>query len=128
MVGNVFVFFVIGLVRGVATGVGCVVDTDLVRFGLGEAIVAVPLDVLPFLLLDCRGLVRPGWLRVYCLASAGVGVILVVAAASSASICSISSSVAGGVVISALPLPSPLPLPARTGMEGSSSRSSSSSS
>ena len=42
--GNVFVFFFTGLVRGVVTGVA----------GTG------PLDVLPFLLLDCRGLVRTG--------------------------------------------------------------------
>ena len=58
---NLFVFFFTGLVRGVAAGAASVVDTDLVRFSCGEAAVAMPLDVLPFLLLDCRGLVRTGW-------------------------------------------------------------------
>ena len=53
--GNVFVFFVVGLVRGVVAGVA----------------VAVPLDVLPFLLLDCHGLVRTDWLGVCC---RGIGV------------------------------------------------------
>ena len=46
--GNVFVFFVAGLVRRVVDGVA----------------VAGPLEVLPFLLLDLRGLVRTGWLGV----------------------------------------------------------------
>ena len=123
---NVFVFFFIGLVRGVVTGVA----------GTG------PLDVLPFLLLDCRGLEQTGWLGVCCggirvdasaawpsavmaamitnscLACSGIGVTLAAAAASSASTYSISSSEAGGVVIFALP--SPFPLPARTGINGSS--------
>ena len=53
---NFFVFFFTGLVRGVAAGVACVVDTDLVHFGCGEAVVTMPLDVLPFPLLKCRGL------------------------------------------------------------------------
>ena len=57
---NVSVFFFTGLVRGVAAGAAGVVDTYLVCFGCGEAVVTVPLDVLPFLLLDCRGLVRAG--------------------------------------------------------------------
>ena len=47
--GNVFVFFIAGLVRGVVDGVA----------------VAGPLEVLPFLLFDCRGLMRTGWLGVY---------------------------------------------------------------
>ena len=131
--GNVFVFFFTGLVIGVVAGVA----------------VTVPLDVLPFLLLDCRELVRIGWLGVCCrgigvdasaacplaviaemiasscLACAGVGVTLATAAASSASTCSISSSKTGGVGIFALSLS--FPLPARTGIDGFSSRSSSSS-
>ena len=147
--GNVFVFFFMGLVRGVVAGVAGVLATDLVRFGCGEVAVAVPLDVLPFLLLDCRELVRIGWLGVCCrgigvdasaacplaviaemiasscLACAGVGVTLATAAASSASTCSISSSKTGGVGIFALSLS--FPLPARTGIDGFSSRSSSSS-
>ena len=121
--GNVFVFFVTGLVRGVGAGVSCMVDTDLVRFGCNEATITVPLNVLPFLFLDYRGLVQPGWVGVCCggvgveasatwpsavmtamissscLASAGVDVTLVVVAASSASTCSISSLEAGGVPI-----------------------------
>ena len=48
--GNAFVFFVVGLMRGVVAGVA----------------VAVPLDVLPFRLLDFLGLVRIGWLGVCC--------------------------------------------------------------
>ena len=55
--GNVFVFFCTGPVRGVVAGVAGVLATDLVRFGCGEVAVAVPLDVLPFLLLDYRRLV-----------------------------------------------------------------------
>ena len=132
--GNVFVFFVAGLVRGVVAGVA----------------VAVPLDVLPFLLFDCRGLVQTGWLGVCCggigvdasaawpsavmaamiasscLACSGVGIALAAAAASSASTCSISSSEAGGVANLALPLS--FLLLAKSGIEGSSSGSSSSSS
>ena len=132
--GNVFVFFVMGLVRGVEDGV----------------VVAGPLEVLPFLLLDCRGLVRTGWLGVCwegsgvdasvawpstvmaamiassCLAYSGVGVTLAAAAASSASTCSNSSAESGGVAIFALPLS--FPLLARTGIDGSSLGSSSSSS
>ena len=49
---NVFVFFFNGLVGGVAAGATCLVDTDLVLFGSVEAIVAVPPEVLPILLLD----------------------------------------------------------------------------
>ena len=48
--GNVFVFFFTGLVRGVMAGVAGI----------------VPLDVLPFVLLDYRGLVRTDWLGVCC--------------------------------------------------------------
>ena len=48
--GNVFVFFFMGLVRGVVAGVA----------------VVVTVDVLPFRLLDCRELVRIGWLGVCC--------------------------------------------------------------
>ena len=131
--GNVFVFFFTGLVIGVVAGV----------------VVTVPLDV-PFLLLDCRGLVRTGWLGVCCggigvdasvawpsavmaamiasscFACSGVGVTLAAAAASSVSTCSISSSKAGGVSIFTLCLS--FPLPTRTGIDGSSSRSPSSSS
>ena len=132
--GNVFVFFVAGLVRGVADGVA----------------VVGPLEVLHFLLLDCCGLVRTDWLGVCwggsrvdasaawpsavmaamiaisCLACSGVGVTLAAAAASSASTCSSSSAESGGVAIFALPLS--FPLLARTGIDGSSSGSSSSSS
>ena len=53
---NDFVFFFNGLVGGVATGAACLVDTDLVFFGSVEAAVAVPPEVLPFLLLDPLGL------------------------------------------------------------------------
>ena len=144
---NFFVFFFNGLVRGVVAGAAGVVDTDLVRFGGVNAAVAVPLDVLPFLLLDCRGLVRIGWpgvgcggVRVdasatypltvmaamissSCLASAGVFVTLAAETAKSALIGSVSSLEAGGVAIFFLPLP----LPERTGIGGSSSGSSSSS-
>ena len=126
-VENVFVFFFTGLVRGVTAGVACMVDTDLVCFGSVEADAIVPLEVLPFLLLDCRELVRTGWPGVCCggvgvdasascpsavmaamilsscLASTGVCVTLVTAAASSASTCSISSLEAGGVAIFSLP-------------------------
>ena len=128
--GNVFVFFFTGLVRGVVPGVAG----------------TMPLDVLSFLLLDCHGLVRIGWLGVCCggtevdasavwpsavmaamiasscLACSGVGVTSV----SSASTCSILSSEAGGVAIFVLPLS--FPLPTKNGINGSSSRSSSSSS
>ena len=69
--GNVFGFFFTGLVRGVVAGVAGVLATDLVCFGGGEVTVAVPLDELPFLLLDCRELVRTGWLGVCC---RGIGV------------------------------------------------------
>ena len=48
--GNVFVFFAAGLARGVVAGVA----------------VAIPVNVLPFRLLDCLGLVRIGWLGVCC--------------------------------------------------------------
>ena len=109
-----------------------------------------PLEVLPFLLLDCRGLVQTGWLGVCwggigvdasaawpsavmaamiassCLACSGVGVTLAAAAASSVSTCSISSSEFGDVAIFVLPLS--FPLLARTGIDSSSSWSSSSSS
>ena len=143
---NVFVFFFTRLVRGVAAGVAGVVDTDLVRFGSVEAAVIVSLELPPFLLLDCHGLVQIGWPGVCCggvgvdasatcpstvmavmissnfLASAGVCVTLVAAAASSASSCSISSSEAGGVAIFSLPFLE------RTGMRGSSLGFSSSSS
>ena len=107
--GNAFVFFFTGLMRGVVARVAGVLATDLACFSCGEVAVAVPLDVFPFLLLDCRGLVRIGWLGVCCggigvdvsaawlsvvmaamissscLASTGVGVTLVAAAANSAS-------------------------------------------
>ena len=143
---NFFVFFFTGLVRGVAAGAAAVVDTDLVYFGVVDAAVVVPIDVLPFLLLNCHGLVQIGWpgvgcggVGVYasatcpsalmvamisssCLASAGVFVTLAVEAACTASICSVSTSEAGGVAIFFLPLPE------MTGMRGSSSGSSSSSS
>ena len=46
--GNVFVFFVAGLVRGV----------------VDEVAVAGPLEVLPFRLVDCHGLVQTGWLGI----------------------------------------------------------------
>ena len=122
------------------------VDIDLVRFGSVAAAVAVPLEVLLFLLLDCCGLVRTGWPGVYCegvgvyasatypsavmaamissscLASVGVCVTLVAAVANSASTYSISFSEVGGVVIFSFPFLE------RTGMGGSSSSSSSSSS
>ena len=112
---NVFVFFFTELVRRVVAGVTGVVNIDLVCFGSVEATVTVPLEVLLFLLLDCYGLVRTGWLRVCCrgagdeasatcpsavmaamilsscLAFAGVSITLVAAAANSASTCSISS-------------------------------------
>ncbi|KAH9668462.1 CBS domain-containing protein CBSX3 [Citrus sinensis] len=108
--GNVFVFFAAGLVRGFVAGVA----------------VVVPLDVLPFRLLDCLRLVRIGWLGVCCggirlnasaawpsavmaamtasscLTCSGVGIALAAAAASSASTCSMSSSEAGGVAIFAV--------------------------
>ena len=58
-----------------------------------------------------------------CLACSDVGIALVAAAASSASTCSISSSEAGGVANFALPLS--FLLLAKTGIEGSSSGSSS---
>ena len=61
-----------------------------------------------------------------CFACSGVGVTLAAAAASSALTWSISSSKVGGVAIFALPLS--LLLPARTGIDGSSAMSSSSSS
>ena len=48
--GNVFVFFATGLARGV----------------VARVVVAVPVDVLPFHLLDCLGLVWISWLVVYC--------------------------------------------------------------
>ena len=132
--------------RGVTAGVACVVDTDLVCFGCVKAAVTMPLDVLLFLLLDCRRLVRTCWPGVYCggvgvdawatcpsvvmaamissscLASAGVFITLAAEAASSVSTCSISSSEAGEVAIFFLPLPE------KTGMGGSSLGSSSSSS
>ena len=118
---NVFGFFFTGLVKGVVVGVSYMIATDLVLFYRVETAAVVPLNVLPFLLLDGRRLVRTGWLGVCCggvgvyasaawpsavmaamissscLASAGVGVTLVAAAGSSASTCSISSSEAGGV-------------------------------
>ena len=53
--GNVFVFFFTELVRGV----------------MAEVARTMLLDVLPFLLLDCHGLVRTGWLGVCC---GGIGV------------------------------------------------------
>ena len=129
--------------KGVATGVACMVDTDLVCFGSVEAAVTVPLEVLPFLLLDCRGLIQTGWPGVCCggvgvdasatypsavmevmissscLASTGVCVTLVATAANSTSICSISSSEAGGVASFSLPFLE------RTGIGSSSSGSSS---
>ena len=48
--GNVFVFFVAGLARGVVAGVA----------------IAVPINVLPFRLLGCHRLVRIGWLGLGC--------------------------------------------------------------
>ena len=132
--GNGFVFFAAGLVRGV----------------VAEVVVAVLVDVLPFRLLGCLGLVQIGWLGVYCggvgvnasaawpsammavmtssscFACSDVGMALVAATASSISICSISPSEAGGVAIFSLPLA--FPLPTRTGIGGSMSRSFSSSS
>ena len=132
--------------RGVAAGVACVAAADLVHFGCGEAVVAVPLDVLPFLLLDCHRLVRTCWPGVCCrgvgvdtsatcpsavmaatissscLASAGVFVTLAAEVASSVSTRSISSFEAGGVAIFFLPLPE------MTGIRGSFSGFSSSSS
>ena len=59
---SVFVFFFNGLMGGVATGASCLVDTDLVLFGFVKAVVAMPLEVLPFLLLDPLGLARIGLL------------------------------------------------------------------
>ena len=61
---NVFVFFFNGLVGGVAAGAACLVDTNLILFRSVETAVAVPLKVLPFLLLDPLGLVRTGLLGV----------------------------------------------------------------
>ena len=132
--GNGFVLFAAGMVRGVMAGVA----------------VAVPTDVLPFRLLGCLGLVRIGWLGVCCgsvglnalaawpstvmaamttsssWACSDVAMVLVAAAARSASICSISSSEAGGVAIFSLPLAFPLLI--MTGIGGSMSRPSSSTS
>ena len=123
---------------GVAAGAAGLVDTDLVLFCYVEAVVAVPPEVLPFLLLDPLGLARTGLLGVgcgragvgasatcpsavmkammssNCLASVGVRVTLVAAASSSASTWSVSSLEVEGVVIFSLPLLE------RTGMGGSS--------
>ena len=63
---SVFVFFFNGLVGGVAITAACLVDTNLVCFGSVEAVVAVPPEVLPFLLLDPLGLARTGLLGVCC--------------------------------------------------------------
>ena len=94
----------------VAVGAACLVDTDLVLFCSGEAIAAMPLEVLPFLLLNLLRLARKSLLGVCCggagagalaacpsvvmavmmssscLASVGVRVTLVVAASSSTSL------------------------------------------
>ncbi|KAH9649078.1 hypothetical protein KPL70_025843 [Citrus sinensis] len=113
---NVFVFFFNGLVGGVATGTACLVDTDLVLFGSVEAAIAVPLEVLPFLLLDplrlartnllgvgyegagvgtlaaCPSTVMAAMMSSSCWASVGVRVTLVAATSSSALSCSALSS------------------------------------
>ena len=144
--GNVFLFFFNALVGGVAVGAACLVDIDLVFFCFGEAVAAMPLEVLPFLLLDSLGLTHTCLLGVCyggagagvsatCpstmmaammsnsyLASVGVRVTLVAATSSSTSTCSALSSEAGWVAIFSLPILE------RTGIWGSSSGSSSSSS
>ena len=100
--GNNFFFFFNGLVGGVAAGATCLVDTDLVLFGSVEAVVTMPLEVLPFLLLDPLGLVQTSLVGVCCggaviatimsssgLAFVGVRVTLVAPTSSSASTCSV---------------------------------------
>ena len=120
---NVFVFFFNGLVGGVAARATCLVDTDLVLFGFVKAVVAMPLEVLPFLLLDplglawtsllgvccggagagasaaCPSTVMAAMMSSSCLASVGVRVTLVATASSSALTCSASSLEAGRVAI-----------------------------
>ena len=57
---------------GVAIGAACLVETNLVLFGSGEAAAATLLEVPPFLLLGPLGLERIGLLRVCC-GGAGAG-------------------------------------------------------